>query len=329
MGQYIDFAYVKAHADFAAVLEYYHIEAQGSGSERRCRCPFHDDEKPSLTVNLEKKVYNCHAASCGESGNILDFVAAIEECDLRAAAAQLAEVCGIAVANPNAGRSANGKSKKQGRTKKPKAPSKTPKDERADPVNPPLTFSLKLDPKHEYGSTRGLSPAVISQLEMGYASRGSMSGRWCAPLHNAAGELVAYIGRYAADPVPDDVEKYRLPKGFHKELVLYNLHRVAGHTEIVALVEGIFDVARLHALAMPVVGLLGTSVSDAQIALLKAAGITQVISLLDAGSEKAERKLVHRLSGDFFVRRAVLPDGEDPATVSEAVLREQVPVLVA
>ena len=35
-------------------------------------CPFHDDNKPSLSVNLETGVFYCHA--CGETGpDIIDF----------------------------------------------------------------------------------------------------------------------------------------------------------------------------------------------------------------------------------------------------------------
>ena len=53
MGQYIDFNYVKRHANFGGILAYYKIDLIGSGDERRCQCPFHDDQKPSMTVNLD------------------------------------------------------------------------------------------------------------------------------------------------------------------------------------------------------------------------------------------------------------------------------------
>lgn len=323
MGQFIDFAYIKQHADFGTVLAHYDIDAKGDGNELRCCCPFHEDDKPSMTVNQDKVVFNCHASGCGEKGNILDFVASMEDLDLRPAAEKLARICRIDLAAPKRN---NGNKRKTGKATKPAVKRKKPEKDKKEAINPPLSFSLKLDPAHEYGNSRSLSPAVTNQLEMGYCSRGVMKCRWCAPIHNADGELVAYIGRHAASKVPKDTEKYRLPKGFHKDQVLYNLHRVAGHTKHVAIVEGIFDVARLHGLAMPAVGLLGSSVSDAQIALLKQSGFNSVIVLMDAGSEKAERKLVYRLSRQWFVRSVALPDGEDPATVSEEFLREHVPL---
>lgn len=43
------------------------------GHELRCCCPFHDEENPSFSINLEKGAYYCHA--CGEKGSIVDFVA--------------------------------------------------------------------------------------------------------------------------------------------------------------------------------------------------------------------------------------------------------------
>ena len=35
-------------------------------------CPFHDDSRPSFSINLESGLYTCHA--CGESGNIVTFI---------------------------------------------------------------------------------------------------------------------------------------------------------------------------------------------------------------------------------------------------------------
>ena len=55
------------------------------------------------------------------------------------------------------------------------------------------------------------------------------------PIHNERAELVAYAGRAINDSEP----RYRLPTGFHKSHLLYNLHRVA--TAEVVIVEGFFD----------------------------------------------------------------------------------------
>src|SRR5665647_3281024 len=41
-------------------------------------CPFHDDNNPSLCVNVESGWYKCMSSNCGETGsNIVGFVGAL------------------------------------------------------------------------------------------------------------------------------------------------------------------------------------------------------------------------------------------------------------
>lgn len=51
----------------------YNISEKG---ELTCCCPFHWDEHPSFSMNLETALYTCHA--CGEKGNIVTFIAKME-----------------------------------------------------------------------------------------------------------------------------------------------------------------------------------------------------------------------------------------------------------
>ena len=333
MGQFIDFNHVKTNADFVAILNHYDISTKGDGEEVRCKCPFHDDNEPSMSINLEKKVFACHAASCGDKGNILDFVSKMEESDLRSAAAELAKICGSTLAPAQRKKTRTKSDKKPARdldTKKTAQQSRKKEKRSSDdkkPVNPPLSFKLTLDPEHEYGCTRSLSPAVISQLEMGYCNRGLMKGRWCVPVHNSEGDCIAYCGRYASDEIPEGEAKYLLPKGFVKSDVLFNLHRIAGQSDEVVLVEGVFDTARLHGLAMPAVGLFGSSISDRQIELLHETGFNRVYVALDGGSKKAIKRMLYRLAPEFFTRAILLPEGEDPASAEESFLLQHVPVV--
>src|SRR5215213_10255215 len=54
----IDFKFIKAEADFLAVLEHYDLTLQGKGVQREALCPFHPDKRPSLKVNLGRKVFH-------------------------------------------------------------------------------------------------------------------------------------------------------------------------------------------------------------------------------------------------------------------------------
>lgn len=46
-------------------------KAHGTGAT--ALCPFHDDHNPSLSVDLETGNWKCHAASCGEHGDLIEF----------------------------------------------------------------------------------------------------------------------------------------------------------------------------------------------------------------------------------------------------------------
>ncbi|WP_304428037.1 CHC2 zinc finger domain-containing protein [uncultured Clostridium sp.] len=43
-----------------------------NGNEIKIKCPFHEDETPSLGVNKYKKIYNCF--SCGRGGDYVNFL---------------------------------------------------------------------------------------------------------------------------------------------------------------------------------------------------------------------------------------------------------------
>jgi DNA primase len=188
-------------------------------------------------------------------------------------------------------------------------------------VNPPLPFSLKLDPEHPYLAERGLSPELVEVFGLGLCSRGSMGGRICIPIHNERGELVAYAGRWPGDDVPEAEERYKLPAKFQKSRVLFNLHRVAAGEHVV-LVEGYWSAIRLQALGVPVAALMGWSVSPEQVALLRERG-TRFVTLLLDGDETGKRgreRVLPILTSAFAVHAPELVDGQKPDVIDEAEL---------
>jgi DNA primase len=352
--QYIDFGYVKANASFARVIAGYNLNLLGKGPQRSLLCPFHRERKASCKIDLERNIWHCFG--CEAKGNILEFVARLEgdADDLRAAAMKIAELCDIATAAPRepAGAAPAGTHRHKGaraqskpggsrraRIAKAWSAAEEPSAERphsgnlterqihgdAEPVNPPLTFELKLDPAHPYLAERGLSAEVIAQFGLGYCSRGVMSGRICIPIHNERGELVAYAGRWPGEAVPDGQERYKLPAKFQKSRVLFNLHRVAA-SEYLVLVEGYWSAIRLHALGVPVAGLMGWAVAEEQLALMRERGVRFVMLLLDGDDtgRRARERVLPDLASEYFVRAPLLPDGQKPDTLPERALRELV-----
>jgi DNA primase len=104
--------------------------------------------------------------------------------------------------------------------------------------------------------------------------------------------------------------------------VLFNLHRVRDAEHIV-VVEGYWSAFRLHAMGVPVAALMGNSVAEAQLALLRKLGTRHVTLLLDGDDpgRKARERALPVLADSFFVRAPVLPDGEKPDTLPESALR--------
>ena len=203
------------------------------------------------------------------------------------------------------------------------AGSPSPSLDKDAPGNRPLRVRLSLDPTHPYLSSRGMTAELVKTFGLGYCDTGIMACRICIPIHDETGTLVAYAGRWPDDDVPDGELRYKLPRGFRKSEVLFNLHRVAGRAHLV-LVEGFWSVFRLHGLGVPAVALMGTALSKRQEELLVESGADRITVLCDAdeAGAHARENITSRLARSVFVRAPALPDGTSPDSVGEEVLCE-------
>jgi DNA primase len=89
---WVDFKKVKEAVDMQMVLDHYGIKGLvKSGDELRGRCPIHRGSQSSknFSVNVPKNGFKCFSSNCGAHGNVLDFVAAMEQCSVRDAALKL------------------------------------------------------------------------------------------------------------------------------------------------------------------------------------------------------------------------------------------------
>lgn len=273
----VNFKEVRESADFAAVLSSYGIEVIKDGQRNgqyKALCPFHDDQDPSMKVNIEKNIFNCFA--CGAGGNILDFVMKMDECTVREAALKLANRSDVAT--PVSKKTATSKSNKQ--------VEKSQEDPDGVPYNKPLTFELTdLQTDHPFIKERGLTPEMINAFGLGIAKRGMMKNRLVFPIHNADGKLVAYCGRLVEGEASDDNPKYKQPPNFRKELELFNWHRrdrwQTEEDRYLILVESFLSVVKLHSWHYPVVSPMGRSLSKEQIAMIAAENYDEVVLLFD------------------------------------------------
>ena len=310
---WVDFKTIKRQVNMRMVLDHYGIDwLRTKGDELRGRCPIHKgDGQSTFHVNLAKNAFQCF--SCKARGNVLDFVAAMEQCSIREAAMKLQEW--FAVLEPVAGVAS-------GDCARPEA-AQAPAGER--PIeNKPLSFQLKgLDSAHPYLQGRNISEETAEEFGVGFFSgRGSMRGRIVIPIHDEHGVLLAYAGRAVDTQEP----KYKLPAGFHKSLVLYNLHRsLLRNRERVStavLVEGFFDCIAVHSAGHPCVALMGSSLSGEQEDLL-CRYFTGVVILMDGdeAGRKGTDECLLRLGRKVWAKAAQLPQNKQPDQLGSEELR--------
>ncbi len=325
---WVDFKAVKAAVSITAVLQHYQVALKKStGGEFRGPCPIHQSKTrgDSFHVSPEKNAFQCF--TCDAKGNVLDFVAAMEQCSVRDAALKLQDWFGLAGGplaqpsrpTPRLHSGARQRADKDTRPSQRSAPATGPElapEKRAGDgvgtiINPPLKFQLKgVDCSHPYLAGRGISRETAEAFGVGFfPGKGSMVGRVVIPIHNESGELVAYAGRAIDGSEP----RYKVPAGFHKGGLLFNLHRVAGQACEVIVVEGFFDCMKVHQAGFACVALMGCSLSEEQEALL-CRQFSAAVLLLD-GDEPGQRatdELLVRLGRKMWARAVQLAPGVQP-----------------
>jgi DNA primase len=304
MSPWLDFQSIKRAANLESVLRHYGVNMRRSGKDQyRGRCPIHGGEgREAFHANLARDVFHCFA--CGAGGTVLDFIAAMERCSVYDAAQRLQAMAGsLGQARPIA-------NEKELVTKRRK-------------VALPLPFTLRgVDCSHRYLTDRGIRKETALTFGVGfYAGPGLMHRRLVIPIHSAHGELIAYCGRSVDQMQP----RYRVPPGFAKSEVLFNMHRATATEETtVVIVEGFFDCMKVHQSGIPsVVALMGAVLYEPQAcALLKR--FRRVILMLDGDTtgRKASAVIAARLRPCCRVRVVDLAIGRQPDQLSTDEIRE-------
>lgn len=322
---WLDFTAIKRQVPIRDVLAHYGF-LEGLKETRPGKlvgpCPIHHGTgKASFHVNCERNIWNCFSA-CNGGGNILDLVMKVDDCSIREAGEKLAEWFNLTF---NRDAKQENSAKVSGKSNADSVPAAAHIERRVDVVNPPLERPLRnLDGKHSYLKERGLTPDTISHFGIGFCSVGLMRRRIAIPIWTTEGELVAYAGRAVEEEQAKEEGKYKLPRGFVKGAVVYNLNRAkeqAGRGLIV--VEGFFGCFKVHQAGFPnVVALMGSTLTEHQESLLKEA--TDRLTLMFDGDEAGAACLCEfyeKLRRTMYLREIHLEDGEQPDSLSVDRLR--------
>jgi DNA primase len=310
---FVDFKAVKAAITMEQVLEHYGLlDKFKRGSDSLSGpCPIHKGSNPTqFRVSISKNIWNCFS-ECKHGGNVLDFIARMDDVSIHAAALKAIEWFKLdpeaMSANSEEEAGQPGEAPKAGDAPRPKPAAKAAPAQENGAPNKPLQFRLdKLERSHPYLAERGLTLETIIDFGAGYCAKGMMAERIAIPIHNPEGAVVAYAGRFPGEPA-EGTPKYKLPQGFRKSLELFNLDRASKEPGPLVIVEGFFGCMKLHQHGCrKVIALMGSTMSAMQEKLIRlhTNGQSRVIVMLDedeAGSAGRE-DIACRLSKFCFVK---------------------------
>jgi len=205
---WVDYRHIKAAVTMQQVLGRYGIELRPAGPHHLAGpCPLtgHGGDRSNRNafhVDTEKNAFNCFT-HCG-GGNVLDFVAKMEGCSVRDAAAKLTVWF---LMTPGADPEAIEQNSRVGESVA-----------ETNQGNRPLSFTLKgLKGEHALlRKVKDLTPQTIKTFGVGFCTKGLLAGWIAIPVHNREGQIVAYVGRAVNDTQAEIDGKYKFPPRFRK-----------------------------------------------------------------------------------------------------------------
>lgn len=330
---------VKGKVDIIALFVSFGVRLEKKGSSWMGRCPFHEDRKPSLSVDNSKGLYHCFG--CGESGDVFDLVMRFRALSFPEALSFLKDFAPTGTSTTG---TTSGDLEPQQQASRPASPRETHKPE---PLLESQSLSFIKDviafyrrdlesskEARAYLQGRGLMPEILGRLEVGFASgeledrigkeqraalmrmgilnakgKEYFAGCITIPLWNLQGEVVSLYGRRIENRSP--LHLYMM--GPHRGLL--NPRAYGVYPERMILTESILDALSLMAIGFQNLdALYGTNgLSETHIQALKEAGTREVILALDNddAGRRGAIKIAGRLRKEGIVSRSIFPPCKD------------------
>jgi DNA primase len=306
------------------------------GSNYWCKCPFHDDNNPSMAVNEDKQFFYCFV--CQESGNVIHFLRKYDGMEFTDAVESLASLVGLQV--PYERQQSNV-------TKESLSPIKQAAEHFASNL-----FSNRGKQARDYLKARGITEKTVRYFNLGYAidawdnllklleknydskvlektgliisnqdkTYDRFRGRVMFPIRNLKGDIIAFGGRIIDEGEPKYLNSPET-EAFHKSNELYGLFEAKDSTkqiESLVVVEGYMDVISLHEHGIKnAVATLGTAITHQHLTKLMRFANKVVFAFDgDEAGQKAAWKAVENalpiLRDDTEISFIFFEEGEDP-----------------
>ena len=306
------------------------------GSNYWCKCPFHDDNNPSMAVNEDKQFFYCFV--CQESGNVIHFLRKYDGMEFIDAVESLASLVGLQV--PYERQQSNV-------TKESLSPIKQAAEHFASNL-----FSSRGKQARDYLKARGITEKTVRYFNLGYAidawdnllklleknydsgvlektgliisnqdkTYDRFRGRVMFPIRNLKGDIIAFGGRIIDEGEPKYLNSPET-EAFHKSNELYGLFEAKDSNkqiESLVVVEGYMDVISLHEHGIKnAVATLGTAITHQHLTKLMRFANKVVFAFDgDEAGQKAAWKAVENalpiLRDDTEISFIFFEEGEDP-----------------
>ena len=338
---------VLKHADIVKVISAY-LPVIRKGKDYVAKCPFHDDNNPSMHISPELQIFKCFV--CGTGGNAIGFVSKYEHLSFKEAVKKVAELCDYHDPRLQDIREVK------------------VVDSRREPLvkclhDLTVYYQYSLNSPEgkvglDYFNNRHLDADLRNKFQLGYApkdgkatcrfleekghslktiedvgiassSSGAYSdrnqGRVVFPIFDSNGDVVGYSARRLADG--PEAKYVNSPETylFHKSNILYNYHnakekaRIAGY---IYVLEGFMDVFALYRIGIEsCVATMGTALTAEHIRLLRTLNVEIRLCLDgDLPGQKATMEIANNLVNAGLSVRIV--DNQNSSKDPDEILNE-------
>jgi DNA primase len=343
-----------------------HVNLVKKGREMVGLCPFHDDHRPSLNVNVNKQIFKCFA--CGAGGDVFKFVQMRENLSFSHAIERLAERAGIKLrpktqdsrlktqdsdVDPNRLAKVNEWATKYFQENlHDEKKGKLARDYIAQRQITPDSvkkwrLGLAIDSQDDLLKAANAKNIPVKLLEQAGLVMGQVDGDLCDKFVNRLifaitdVRVIGFGGRTLppASPRGEDNKGAKYINSpttvlFDKSNTLYGLeqarHKIVSMGTAV-VVEGYTDVIMAHSKGCDnVVATLGTSFTAGHGRILRryAKKVVLIFDSDTAGIEAANRALEVCLAGHIDIALASVPEGKDPCDFLLAAGKERFEKLI-